>query len=521
MPSNISSSRPVAVIGAGPAGLAAARWLKRHGLTPHVFEAADGIGGQWNAHNPASATWSGMRTNTSRTLSRFSDRSHDDTTALFPTREQMLAYLEGYARQFELCDSIHLATRVERISRQGQSWLIDWRGRNTTGSESFSAVIVATGAEGAPIIPAIPGLRQFSGALGALHSSRYKGAQFLHGRNVVVVGGSISALEIASDLALAGAANVTVASRRQRYILPKMIAGTPADHMLFTRMAALSEAALTPDELGARMKAAILAAAGNPANYGAPEPDPDLFRAGITQAQHYLSCIAEGRISTRPAIDKIDGTTVHFTDGSSTEADAIIFATGFTPALDFLPPTIAQHLAIEDGGPDLFAHSFHPEAPNMAFIGLYNLVGPKLPVIDLQARWIAAIMGGAQPLPSVAEMRRGIEEGRWRRLAGIQPVMHGLAIDFARRHGVDPDPRRWPALARALIFGPLSPIAFRLEGPDRLPNAADVFAAETAQINDANAPELTAEERATCIAVGLDMSVTAPAGDIKSLEAVR
>lgn len=157
----------------------------------------------------------------------------------------------------------------------------------------------------------------------------------------------------------------------------------------------------------------------------------------------------------------------------------------------------------------------------MAFIGLYNLVGPKLPVIDLQARWIAAIMGGAQPLPSVAEMRRGIEEGRWRRLAGIQPVMHGLAIDFARRHGVDPDPRRWPALARALIFGPLSPIAFRLEGPDRLPNAADVFAAETAQINDANAPELTAEERATCIAVGLDMSVTAPAGDIKSLEAVR
>lgn len=497
----------VAIIGGGPAGLAAARWLRHHGMQPCIFEAAEGIGGQWNAQNPASATWSGMRTNTSRTLSRFSDRAHDSAVPVFPRREDMLAYLEAYADQFDLPRHVRAKTRVERVRREEGAWRIDWRSPSEAGSEVFDAVVIATGAEATPAIPRIAGIERFTGPLGAQHSVQYAAADRFRDRSVLIIGGSISALEIASDLALGGAASVTVSNRRQRYILPKLIGGVPADHLLFNRMAALSEATMPPEALASMMKEQVLKAGGNPASYGAPAPDPDIFAAGITQAQHFLPCVAEGRIAIRPAVDRIDGRTVHFTDGSRAEPDAIMFATGYTSALGYFEQREADALGLADGGPDLYAQSFHPDLPSLAFVGLYNLVGPKLPVIELQARWIAAIWSGRQTMPSFAEMAAGVTESRHRRLARQQPTMHNLAIDFARRHGVDPDPRQWPSLTRALLFGPLSPVAFRLQGTDKLDGAADIFAAEAAMFGTISAMDLTPHERAACKAPGLRLSV--------------
>ncbi len=78
-----TSNPPVAVIGAGPAGLAAARWLIAEGLEPVILEAANRLGGQWNAANPASATSPGMRTNTSRVMTAFSDLDHPGGTAVY------------------------------------------------------------------------------------------------------------------------------------------------------------------------------------------------------------------------------------------------------------------------------------------------------------------------------------------------------------------------------------------------------------------------------------------------------
>lgn len=499
---------PVAIVGAGPAGLATARWLKQHGLQPHIFEASGGLGGQWNARGSTSATWAGMRTNTSRTLSRFSDRAHDGDVPVFPTREDMLGYLYGYAGQFDLHRHVRLGTRVERIAREGAGWRIGWRSRDGAGRDNFSGVVIASGAEGTPIIPRIPGIGRFTGPLGAQHSAQYAGVDRFRGHHVLIVGGSISALEIASDLALGGAASVTVATRRQRYVLPKLIAGVPADHVLFTRMAALSEQAMPAEAMAAMMKQQVLKAGGDPAHYGAPPPHPDLFVAGITQAQHFLPCVAEGRIAVRPGGSHIDGRAVQFADGARIEPDAIIFATGYAPSLGYFADREAETLQLADGAPDLHAHSFHPDLPGLAFVGLYNLVGPKFPVIELQARWIAALWAGRQAMPARADMVEGVAAARARRIGGQQPVMHAMAIDFARRHGVDPDPLGWPSLTRALLFGPLSPTAFRLEGPDRIIGAAQAFAAEAALFGGAPVSALADAERAACDAVGLPVCST-------------
>ena len=85
--------------------------------------------------------------------------------------------------------------------------------------------------------------------------------------------------------------------------------------------------------------------------------------------------------------------------------------------------------------------------------------------------------------------------------------MNAMALLFARRAGVEPDPASWPQLQHALLFGPLSPISFRLQGPDRLPGAATRVAAVAVVFGALGPADVTAEEarrprvipRASCV----------------------
>ncbi|WP_126174471.1 flavin-containing monooxygenase [Altericroceibacterium xinjiangense] len=484
----------VAIIGAGPAGLVAARWLIQAGLEPVLFEAAGSPGGQWNPDGPASATWPGMRTNTSRTMSRFSDLDHSVGTPCFPRREDMQNYLQAYAERFELHRRMRLNTRVEQIERSSGGWKIGSCGPEGEQIERFAKVILATGAEGTPVLPEIAGLERFTGTFGALHSAHYAGVERYRGRSVLVAGCSISALEIASELALGGAAQVVTSYRRQRYVLPKIVAGIPTDNLMFTRAAALAGAVLPPHRLAEQMLDTVTKAGGRPEQFGAPAADPDIFAAGVTQAQHFLPAVADGRITIRPWIDCIDDRTVRFVDGSELQPDCIIFGTGYRPSLPSLPVAIRNTLELEAGGPDLFEHTLHPDLPDMAFLGLYNLVGPKLPVLELQARWIAQLFSNQCAAPTSEQMRQGALDSRAKRRQGVQPAMNVLALAFARKAGVEPDPGRWPDLERALLFGPLVPASFRLEGPDALPGAAQQQVADAAAFGASAIGELTPEE---------------------------
>jgi dimethylaniline monooxygenase (N-oxide forming) len=230
----------VAVIGGGPAGLVVSRWLLAQGLEPVIFEAASRLGGQWNSASASSATWPGMRTNTSRIMTSFSDMDHRLETPNYVQQSEMLEYLERYASAFGLLPKLRLRTRVELLERTGSGqWLIRSASDEAARSEIFSRAIVATGRQNVPEVPHIQGLESFNGALGVAHTAQYNGPDKYRGRKVLVAGCSISALEIASDLALGGAAEVVSTNRRQRYILPKMLAGVPTDHVMFNRAAAL------------------------------------------------------------------------------------------------------------------------------------------------------------------------------------------------------------------------------------------------------------------------------------------
>lgn len=124
----------VAVIGAGPGGLTAAKHALEAGYDVSVFEASDDLGGQWNTAAPASGIWPGMRTNTSRAMTAFSDHPVPAAFDLYPRAEQIHSYLPSYADAFGVTGHIRFGTVVRSLR---PAWEVD--------GEPFDAVVVASG----------------------------------------------------------------------------------------------------------------------------------------------------------------------------------------------------------------------------------------------------------------------------------------------------------------------------------------------------------------------------------------
>ncbi len=479
----------VAVIGAGPGGLTAARWLQSQGFEPTLFEQGPMLGGQWTAQDGRSGVWPSMHTNSSRTLTAFSDLEHT-TDLVYPSNRDILGYLDRYAATFGLTSRIRFGTRVELVTMDGAGWLV----RHGGSDERFDRVVIACGRFHAPAVPAVPGLGTFAGAAEAISTYHYRGPDAYRGKRVLVAGCAISALEIASELAALGAARVVVTQRRQRYVLPKFVAGVPSDHRFYTRYGALAGETLPAAEVERQQTQAVLEAAGSPEQYGAPAPNPSLFAAGVTLNQQYLPLVAEGRITVRPWMKSVTGTTVAFADGGAEEFDGIVLGTGFEIDVPFLSNEIRTTLDLDGVHLDADRYTFHPDLPGLALMGMWDQSGGYFVPLELQARWIAYTWGGTIPPPSESEQRRAIAAYRSRRGMSQRTQMNVAAVTFARAAGVEPQLENWPQLHRALLFGPLVPSCFRLEGPDALPDAPARFAREAATFGAIASNELTERE---------------------------
>jgi dimethylaniline monooxygenase (N-oxide forming) len=435
----------VAVIGAGPSGLAAAKHALQAGFDVTVFEASDALGGQWHTTAAHSGVWPGMRTNTSRAMTAFSDFPAPADHPLHPAAEQIHAYLKAYAAAFGVADRIRLGTRVTDV-RTG--WTVD--------GEPFDAVVVASGRFRRPRLP--PGVEAFRGEL--LHAFDYPGAEPLRDRAVLVYGNGISGLEIASDLA--PHARVTSAFRKPRYVIQKVVDGVSSDWQWYTQFGALERRVLPREQWGRRQRERILRVAGNPADFGAPEPSEDLLVAGVSLCQDYLAQVRDGSIACRPAIASIEGRDVTFTDGSTQPVDVIVCATGYDLDLPYLSEPVRDLLG---GGPSLYQRTFHPDLPSFGVVGQFLAQGPYFPLLELQARWIVAVWSGDVALPD--EMR-----------AAEPPPLdahNALALSLSEELGVAPDP-----LDESLLFGPMLPPRYRLLGPGAQAEARARFEAQLA-----------------------------------------
>jgi len=466
------SERNVAIIGAGFGGLAAARYLKSQGFAPRIFEMHDEIGGQWNRHNENSGVWPEMRVNTARFVTRLSDLQYPDGTAMFPRNTEVAELINAFADLHGLRSHLELRAKVTRLAAAPEGgYDVTWESGGAANSSTFDYAVVATGRFNKPEIPDIPGLDCFTGECGAIHAFHYKEPTEYRDKRIVVLGGSISALEIASDLSMMGTKRVYMSQRRQRYVMPKMIAGTPLEYFAFTREGALEQERLPLDEVLANTKEFLLAYGGDPARYGAPPTHEDMALAGVAGSQHYLNLVAEDRIDVRPRIESVFGNFVRFADGSEVEADAIIVGTGFDLHLPFLSQEIAQTVKLNRKGMVLSDFTFHPDLERLAFVGLWAQLGPYPVVLEQQARYIAYSWSGAISPSSSEDLELGLSDCVAEYHHGDYRQQHEMAIRFARLAGTDPegygDDEFQEILAKSAVTGEM----FRIVGHDSLPDA--------------------------------------------------
>ena len=462
----------VAVIGAGASGLTAVKCLLDEGLTPVVFEQSARIGGIWtydeNLPDGGGIAYRSLRTNTSRQMMAFSDFPFPDSLPDFPLRADVLAYLHAYADVFHLREHVRLQTPVESIAPlSGGGWAV----RSARGVERFDAVVVCSGRDVVPALPRYPGLETFPGA--RLHSRAYKSPEPFAGQTVLVVGIGSSGADIAVELS-AVAGRVLLSTPRGGWFVPHYIAGRPFDQLLTRASSQL------PYALRLRFfqrlicgEYARMGLSRQPQDWRMPTPPFDLWRARITPSSALIPSVVHGTVEVVPEIAHVAGSDVTFAKDRSARVDTLIFSTGYDIAFPFL-----ERRQVDPAGNrlDLYKHVFHPELPNLAFVGMVTVGGPVPPVAEMQARWVARVLAGAVRLPTPAQMR---EDVRLRRALQAQRSPYPLRVqladyldELAAEIGVRPQVSRYLPLAGRLLLGPLIAAQYRLNGPGVWPGAA-------------------------------------------------
>ena len=343
----------VAVVGAGPAGVAAAVALKDRRLRPVVLDQAEHVASSWRAR------YDRLRLNTCRPFSHLPKRRFARGTPMFPSRDQLVEHLERHAREDGI--ELRLGTRVDRIDRSDSGWSLD----TSDGELRAPQVIVATGYEQEPIVPDWPGRELFGGRL--LHSREYRNPQPFAGERVLVVGPGCSGMEIAYDLAEGGASKVWLSARTPpNIVLRTGPGGLPGD---MVAVALLHLPVRIGDAVARFGRKQDL---GDLTEYGLTVPEEGIFtrlhRTGQAPAivdMEVIESIRARRIEVVPGVESLDETGVQLARGSRVEPEVVICATGYKRALQ----PLVGHLGVLDEREVPLALGARPAAPGLRFIG--------------------------------------------------------------------------------------------------------------------------------------------------------
>ncbi|GMP42873.1 hypothetical protein CsSME_00012466 [Camellia sinensis var. sinensis] len=227
----------VAVIGAGAAGLIAARELQRENHRVTIFEKADQLGGTWvfdpqveadqlgldsNREIVHSSLYFSLRTNLPRQLMGFSDypfgiRENGDRRN-FPRHEEVLRFLNDFAREFGITELIRFGTevvRVERVDLRNDEWVVESRTNESNREEVFEAVVVCNGHNTQPQAANLPGIEKWPGK--QVHSHNYRHPKPYQNQVLVMIGNGPSAFDISREIATV-AKEVHLSSRSPQHL---------------------------------------------------------------------------------------------------------------------------------------------------------------------------------------------------------------------------------------------------------------------------------------------------------------
>ena len=391
------------VIGAGPAGLASLKKLLDSGYEVDCFERTANVGGHWNTDYEA------LHLITSANVTGYEGHPMPADYPMFPSRDQMLDYFVQFTAEFDLAKHITFNTSVDAVvpvETDGPVGSAGWRVTTSDGNtETYEGVFVAIGHLWDPKVPSFPG--EFTGK--QIHSGNYKNTSDIDGERVLVVGSGNSGCDLAVDSAQARK-KVDIVIRRGHYFQPKTFFGKPRAELGF-----MQEFTFEEQDLIARLM--IRLSVGTAENYpGMPIPDHRQLAEGPPVVNNLLLYwIHHGRINVRPGIERFEGKTVHFTDGTSGEYDTILWATGFHTNLSFLDESLFTR---QEGVPlRVGAAVTALNLEKLYFIGLIAPRGPQPPTYPVQAELAIEMIklheaaGGFRP---IAGPLTKTQEHEWR-----------------------------------------------------------------------------------------------------------
>ena len=412
----------IAIIGAGPSGLATAAVLQEFGHDVLVFEKAPDIGGVWSA----TRTYPGVSTQDDRVTYAFSDFPMPEDFPEHPSGAHVRGYLENYAEVKGVRSRVHLNTRVESAepNAAADGWVIRTVGASGPATHDVDWLVVANGVFSTPHVPVWPGRAEFEAHGGRVILPTELGSgEALIGRRVAIVGWGKTACDVAAETSRMASSTILVA-RAIRWKIPKRIApGLTFRHLLLTRLGeqlmagprtTLLSRVISLMWLPARrtalwaLRRSIARRTGMPAVGMTPNAR---IISGNLVTDGFFEAMAEGRLGVRRErsvveLGSVDGQAgVRLSDGSWLPADVVVPATGFDQDLSFFPPSVQESLMDADGALPLHRRILPFDVPQLTFAGWGHTFRSPL-TAEVGAVWLAAHLAGVLQLQPEIERRR-------------------------------------------------------------------------------------------------------------------
>ena len=301
----------VVIIGGGQAALSTAYFLKRKKISFIILDNQQRAGGAW-LH-----AWQSLRLFSPNTWSSLSGWMMPTTADTYPTRDEVIAYLSAYEQRYQF--PVVRPVQVDHFELQ-QGDLNVYAGDRYWRAK---AVVSATGTCGQPYIPKYQGVENFEGL--QLHSADYVNAEPFKNKHVLVVGGGNSGVQILAEVSkVAETTWVTMTP-------PQFLADDVDGRVLFLR---------ATERLKAQQE-------------GRSIDQPVGGLGDIVMIDTVKDARARGVLHSREPFLSFEQNGVMWSDTSKQAVDAVIWCTGFKPALnhlkslDIVEPN--QTVAVENG----------------------------------------------------------------------------------------------------------------------------------------------------------------------------
>lgn len=352
-------SERVAVIGAGPSGLAQLRAFQsaheKGADIPEVvcFEKQEYWGGLWNyswrtgldefgepVHN---SMYRYLWSNGPKEGLEFADYTFDEhfgkAIASYPPRAVLWDYIKGRVERAGVRDWIRFRTPVRRVEYQeatGRFRVVAHDlGKDRETDETYDAVVVASGHFSTPNVPYFPGFDRFPGRI--LHAHDFRDALEFKDQDILIIGTSYSAEDIGSQCWKYGCRSVTVSHRTKAM--------------------------------------------------------------GFKWPENWAEV---------PLLEKVEGDTATFKDGSSRRVDAIILCTGYLHHFPFMEDRLKLRTKNRLATADLYKGVVLTGNPKVFYLGMQDQ-WYTFNMFDAQAWYVRDILMGRIAPPAEAAMVADVE----------------------------------------------------------------------------------------------------------------